>query len=320
MEKKISYYFAPMEGITGYLYRNAFAKYFGGIDKYFTPFISPTQNHLFTARELNDVRPENNQGIHVVPQLLTANADDFIWAAKELQGMGYREINFNLGCPSNTVAAKKKGSGFLLYPRALDEFLDRVFAAAEVRISIKTRIGKNSADEFEEIMDIYRKYPLKELIIHPRIQKQFYRGQPHWEVVEKAAKTVDYPVCYNGDLFSLQTTRQFLTEYPEIHRVMIGRGLLANPFFFAGGVSRDKLAAFHRELTHNYQVALSGDKPVLFKMKELWFYLSCLFLDRDGCRKKIRKCQTIKDFAAVAEEIFSRGEFAENPCDFCGRE
>ncbi|MGN1364878.1 MAG: tRNA-dihydrouridine synthase, partial [Victivallis vadensis] len=172
---------APMEGVTNYVYRWAFAQVYTGIDRYFTPFISPNQNYSFTGKEWNEVNPANNEGMTVVPQLLTNKADHFLWACGELKKLGYQEVNLNLGCPSGTVVAKKKGSGFLTMPRELDQFLEEVFARTEVKVSVKTRLGKVNPEEFEEILAIYNKYPISELIIHPRVQKEFYKGHAHRE-------------------------------------------------------------------------------------------------------------------------------------------
>lgn len=160
MEEKddMKYYFAPMEGITGYVYRNAHHRFFPGADQYFTPFLSPAQNHKLSSREKNDILPGHNAGISLVPQILTNKAEDFIWAAKELSSYGYREVNLNLGCPSATVTAKNKGAGFLSVPNELDRFLEQVFSGLEteaVQVSVKTRTGMESHDEFEELLKIY---------------------------------------------------------------------------------------------------------------------------------------------------------------------
>ena len=172
----MKFYLAPMEGITGYIYRNAHATYFGGVDKYFTPFIATTQHGKFTSRELNDILPEHNEGIAVIPQILSNNAADVMVTVQQLVTYGYEEVNLNLGCPSGTVVAKGKGSGFLAYPEALDRFLNEVFEKTPIKISIKTRIGKENPDTFNELMEIFNRYPLEELIIHPRVQTDFYRN------------------------------------------------------------------------------------------------------------------------------------------------
>ena len=174
-------YAAPMEGLTGYLWRQVHAALFGPADKYFTPFLSPNATRTFQRKELDEIDPAHNAGLYVVPQLLTNRAEHFLWAAGELYARGYREINFNLGCPAGTVAAKRKGSGLLAYPQELDHCLEEIFAGLPrgMSVSVKTRIGKNDPAEWPGLLAIYRKYPLSELIVHPRIQKEFYLSLIH---------------------------------------------------------------------------------------------------------------------------------------------
>ena len=227
-------YFAPLEGITTYPYRNLHHKYFGGVEKYFTPFLAPGPEQGMSVKEMRDVLPENNAGVPVVPQILTNRAGDFLLASKKLSEMGYREINLNLGCPSGTVTAKKKGSGFLLYPDDLDRFFDEVFSDAAVRngeflVSIKTRIGKNEVEEWPELMQVYNRYPIHELTVHPRIQKEFYKGTPHLDVFTDILKESRNPVVYNGDLFTVEKVKEFREKFPTVGTVMIGRGLIRNP-------------------------------------------------------------------------------------------
>ena len=227
-------YFAPLEGITTYPYRNLHHKYFGGVEKYFTPFLAPGPEQGMSVKEMRDVLPENNAGVPVVPQILTNRAGDFLLASKKLSEMGYREINLNLGCPSGTVTAKKKGSGFLLYPDDLDRFFDEVFSDAAVRngeflVSVKTRIGKNEVEEWPELMQVYNRYPIHELTVHPRIQKEFYKGTPHLDVFTDILKESRNPVVYNGDLFTVEKVKEFREKFPTAGTVMIGRGLIRNP-------------------------------------------------------------------------------------------
>ena len=170
----MKFYLAPMEGITGHIYRNSYEKYFHNIDKYFTPFIVPNQSVSLKTKELKDLLPQNNKGLNIVPQILTNDAEGFILTANKLKQLGYEEINLNLGCPAGTVVSKKRGSGFLAYPEELDKFLDEIYKIDNMKISIKTRLGKERADEFYKLIEIYNKYPLEELIIHPRTREDFY--------------------------------------------------------------------------------------------------------------------------------------------------
>lgn len=306
----MKFYFAPLEGVTGYIYRNAYNKYFGKVDKYFTPFVSPTSNMCFTSRELNDILPEHNEGMTVVPQILTNNSEYFIHTMNEMKNMGYDEINLNLGCPSGTVVAKGRGSGFLAHKEELDKFLDEIFSKADTKISIKTRIGVDSSEDFINIMDIYNKYPLEELIIHPRIQKDFYKNSPNMEVFKEALQCSKNPVCYNGDIFNVNDYKKLAEECPEINSVMLGRGIIANPGLIREindneKADKERLKSFHNEVYEGYKGILSGDRNVLFKMKEFWFYMIHMFADSDKHAKKIRKAKSAQEYDAAIAMLFN---------------
>ena len=249
----MKYYLAPLEGITTYVNRKAYHKYFHHMDKYFTPFIVPHKDKRFNTRELKELSPEHNEGLHVVPQLLTNNAEDFLKTAVDIVAMGYKEINLNLGCPSKTVVTKRKGSGFLEYPDELDKFLYEIYEKANFRISIKTRIGKDSPDEFYRLLEIYNKYPIEELTIHPRIQTDYYKNTPNLDKYELAYKESENKLCYNGDIHSKETYEAFLERFPNTDAIMLGRGVIHNPGLvdaFADGkaLSKDTLYAFHNDI------------------------------------------------------------------------
>lgn len=312
-------YFAPLEGITTYPYRNLHHKYFGGVEKYFTPFLAPGPEQGMSVKEMRDVLPENNAGVPVVPQILTNRAGDFLLAAKKLAEMGYQEINLNLGCPSGTVTAKKKGSGFLLYPDDLDRFFDEVFADASVRneefkVSVKTRIGKNEVEEWPEIMAVYNRYPISELTVHPRIQKEFYKGVPHLDVFADILKESRNPVVYNGDLFTVEHVKKFREKFPAVETVMIGRGLIRNPALAELFQKEEcsaimpRIRAFHDEIFEYYRETMSGDRNLLFRMKDLWTYMLAEVPDSEKLAKKIRKSQHVPEYLAAVDEAFAGWE------------
>jgi tRNA-dihydrouridine synthase len=312
----MKYYFAPLEGITGYIYRSTYQAFFGQIDKYFIPFISPTKNKGFTSRELNDVLPEHNQGINVIPQILTNNSEYFIGTVNELIKLGYDEINLNLGCPSGTVVAKNKGSGFLAQRKQLNEFLEDIFSNASTKISIKTRIGKSSPDEFYELIEIFNKYPLEELIIHPRIQTDFYKNKPNMKVFGDALSLSKNPVCYNGDIFNIYDYLNLIEIYPNLDAVMLGRGIIANPALIGeiknnNKIDKQVIKSFHDAVYARYQQVLSGDKNVLFKMKELWFYMIHMFVESDKYAKKIRKTTNLCDYEEIIFSLFQKLDINE---------
>lgn len=313
----MEYYFAPMEGITGYVYRNAHHRYYPGVSKYFTPFIAPNQNRSFSPRELRDILPEHNEGLVVVPQILTNKAEDFVKAATELKKMGYEEVNLNLGCPSRTVVTKGRGSGFLAQMEKLEQFLDEIYSKLDMRISIKTRIGKDSFDEWDGLMNLYNKYEMEELIIHPRLQQDYYKNKTNLKVFGDALTASKNPVCYNGDIFTEADYMELTASFPELKSVMLGRGLIANPQLgeqVCGGVAldKDRLRAFHDEIYKGYQEYMSGDRDVLFRMKELWFYLSGMFTNQERYVKKIRKSERAGEYEAVIENLFREQGLAED--------
>lgn len=300
---------APLEGITGYLFRNAHAAVFGPADRYITPFLAPTQSLVFSHRELEEVLPEHNGGLNVIPQLIVNSSENFIWAARELQAMGYREINLNLGCPSGTVVSKGKGSGFLAHPDRLERFFDEIFSALTVDISVKTRVGKGDDEGWPALLELFGRYPIRELTVHPRIQADFYRGRPRMEAFALAAETSPLPLCYNGDLFSPSHMADFTARFPAVDRVMVGRGVIADPALIRelkGGpaASAEELRQFHDRLYEGYCRVMPGPKPVLAKMKELWAYLSFSFTDRQAGAKPIRKATRLSDYEQAVSRLF----------------
>lgn len=302
-------YLAPLEGITGYIYRKALYECFGGFDKYFIPFIRAKQNLNFSSREKKDISPENNQGMYAVPQILTKNADDFLRTASMLAEYGYREVNFNLGCPSKTVTAKGCGAGFLDEPDELCRFLDHIFEGTDMKISIKTRLGMDDADEFMNLMKIYNKFPLEELIIHPRVQKDFYKNIPKLDVFEEALAISSNPVCYNGDIFSKNDQERLHERFPAVECYMMGRGVLADPSLArriknGKAADQDEIRRFHDLLYHSYCEQVSGDRNVLFKMKELWFYLAPMFEESKKYIKKIKKSERCAVYESAVNELF----------------
>lgn len=311
----MKYYVAPMEGITGYIYRNAHHDLFPGVDKYFTPFLSPNKNRCFTPREKRDILPENNVGIRIIPQILTNQVDYFLKTVEELQRFGYREVNLNLGCPSGTVVSKGKGAGFLEDPDKLDAFLEKVFEKTDreqVRISIKTRLGMEDAEEFGDLLKVYNRYPLEELIIHPRVRRDFYKNQPDWKAFGEAFRESKNPVCYNGDVFSVLDYQKLMNHFGELEAVMCGRGVLKNPALLSmlaekKNLTKEDLRNFHDRIYQDYRTLLALDeRSVLFKMKELWSYMGESFLEAGKECKKIKKAQHFLEYEGAVLEIFQK--------------
>ena len=219
-------YLAPLEGITTVTYRRAFERNFGGADRYFTPFIV---NKKLGAREIEGILPENNPGVTLIPQIMSNRAEDFIQVSKEIATYGYDTVNLNLGCPSGTVVSKKRGAGFLAYPDELDAFLSEVYEKCPMKISIKTRIGLEDVREWENLLSIYEKYPMEELIIHPRLRTDYYKAPVRMDAFAKAIEQIKVPICYNGEINSVEDAVRIKEQFPQIDRIMIGRGVLRYP-------------------------------------------------------------------------------------------
>ena len=312
----MKYYLAPMEGITGYIYRNAYEKFFNNIDKYFTPFIVPNNSRSLKTKELRDILPENNEGLNIVPQILTNDSEGFITLTKKLQQLGYNEVNLNLGCPAGTVVSKFKGSGFLAKREELDRFLDEIYKMDDMKISIKTRIGKDSPEEFYELIKIYNKYPLEELIIHPRTRQDFYGGKPNLDVFKDALSLSTNPICYNGDIFTVEDHNKLVETFPKVDKIMIGRGLLANPGLMneiKNNISLDKkvLKDFHDEILNNYIEVFNEERNAMFRMKELWGYMIYMFSDNKQYAKKIKKAQKLIDYNEAVSSLFKEQQIIE---------
>ena len=311
------YYFAPMEGVTGAVYRRTHHEYFPGIDKYFMPFITPTTNERLPPRQKREVAPEVNAGVPAVPQLLTKSAADFIWAANTLFDMGYAEVNLNLGCPSGTVTAKGKGAGFLGDPDALDRFLDAVFCSCRRDVSIKTRLGMHDPAEFDRLLAIYNRYPVAELTIHPRVRQDFYKGKVREAALAAALPRCRMPVCYNGDMVSETDAAAVAQRYPAVQAVMIGRGLIADPSLvtrLTGGARADKktLEHFHNTLYGRYCEAFGDRRVAMLLMKEIWFYHLNLFADSEKHGKALKKSRTPDEYERAAAAVFRDLDLLDN--------
>ena len=310
MDKTVKYYMAPLESVTTWIYRQAHAKIYGRLDKYFIPFLEPHEKRDFKTRELQEILPEHNENIYAVPQILTNRSEGFIKLAKALKDWGYEEVNLNLGCPSKTVVTKGKGSGFLAKPEELERFLTEIFDAlsGEVKISVKTRIGKENPEEFPALLKLFNKYPMEELIIHPRVQKDGYGNVPRLELYELAEKQSVNPLCYNGDLYTREQIRNFAERFPGTERLMFGRGFLRDPglLYNEGKDSKDffeKFWAFHDLVYEGYQERNMGDRNVLFKMKELWSYQVYQFSEPERLFKTFKKVQDCNEYEQMIRNL-----------------
>lgn len=306
MTNKVS--FAPLEGITTHIYRNAHREMFGGCDEYYAPFVSPSDNEKIGRKGFRDILPENNPNIPLRVQVLTNNSVSFLKFADKIKEYGYSEINLNLGCPSGTVTGKGRGAGFLRDTERLDRFFSDVFKNANIKITVKTRIGFLSEGEMENLMKIYNKYPVAELIIHPRTREEFYKGTPHMDAFKKAYETSKSPVAYNGNIFKREDFERITKEYPNLSSVMIGRGAIQNPAIFReikGGkrLSTQELLLFSKKLEKCYEEKLDCNVFTVHKLKEVWLYMMENFPEETKILKAIKKATHTKDIISATDML-----------------
>lgn len=307
---------APLDGVTKRVFRRVWREHFGGADRCFIPFISPTDQHILTPRDRREL--ENPEGLPQVPQVMAKRAEDFVWAAEVLADMGYTEVNLNLGCPSGTVTAKGKGSGLLADPERLDRFLDGVFSAAPVPVSIKTRLGYNAPEEFPRLLEVFNRYPVACLTVHPRVRPEKYRGTVHMDMFALAAAESGNPVCYNGDLVSVAGVRALEARFPALDAAMIGRGAVADPALFRrlrGGpaATREELRAFTGELYRAYRDFYGQSAPASQRMKEVWFYLIHLFEGGERLGGRMRRSRGPAAYEELEARIFQELALLDAP-------
>jgi tRNA-dihydrouridine synthase len=303
-----------MEGLTDSIYRSVHHKHFGGVDRYYMPFLSPTIHRTLTHREDRELPMADSVPFTAVPQVLTKVAEDFLWAAQVCRDRGYDEVNLNVGCPSGTVVAKGKGSGMLWDVDALDAFLEAVFAASPLPVSVKTRLGLEDPAEFPKILEVYNRYPIRELTVHPRVRKQFYDGNVDMEMFRYAYENSKNPLCYNGDITALANIDDLQTQFPGLEAVMLGRGLVADPGMLSGGTEKGALQAFMAELLERYLEAFGGSRNAMFRLKENWHMLIGQFEGSEKLWKRLRKTTDLEEYKAITGEIFATLPLKQNNC------
>jgi len=289
---------APLQGFTDVTYRNVFSDHFSGVDEAIAPFISTMGQKRLKPSRIKDVDPENNKNLFVIPQILGNIANDFIFLADHLYKMGHKKINWNIGCPHLKIAKKKRGSGLLMYPEEIDLFLDTVLSRISNTLSVKIRLGRKSKDEIFNLLPVLDRYPLDEIIIHPRTGIQMYEGISDHDAFEKALLESRHLLTYNGDIIDLNSFQAVQTKFPNTKRFMIGRGILSNPFLAEDikGIiinknSIERLKDFHDDLFDSYKKIFSGPAHLIGRMKGFWGYLghSSLFKESKKTLKKILK-------------------------------
>ena len=310
----IRLYSSPLQGFTDFRFRNAFQKYFGGIDQYIAPYIRLKGNLEIKPANERDILPTNNSSFDLIPQIITKDADEFLHVAKHVQKLGYNELNWNLGCPYPMVAKRGMGSGLLNMPETIDQIIERVHAESDIRVSVKMRLGYESPNEILRVLPVLEKYPLTNIAIHPRIGKQLYKGEVDLDAFEECLGLSSHTIFYNGDITTVRRFRAMQDRFPGIDHWMIGRGLIADPFLPAM-IKADNpvypenryevFMAFHNTLFSSYEEALSGSKHILMKMYSFWEYFIQSFPSSPKGLKKIKKAQSISAYREVVTLIIN---------------
>ena len=301
----MQYYFAPMEGLTDSVYRRLHHTYFPGVDRYYMPFISPTVHRSLTPREARELPRADSEAFVAIPQIMTKVPEDFLWAAVQCAELGYGEVNLNLGCPSGTVVAKGKGSGMLADPESLDRFLDGIFTSAPLPVSVKSRLGLTDPQEFPRLLEVYNRYPIAELTLHPRVRKAFYSGSVDMEMFDYCVTNSKNPLCYNGDICSLEDAARIGEKYPQVGSIMIGRGLIGDPGMLTpGGTTPDALEEMFDEMLEAYMTLFGGSRNAMFRLKEHWGMLIHRFEGSEKLGKRLRKTTDVDEYRAITREIF----------------
>ena len=301
----MQYYFAPMEVLTDSVYRRLHHTYFPGVDRYYMPFISPTVHRSLTPREARELPRADSEAFVAIPQIMTKVPEDFLWAAVQCAELGYGEVNLNLGCPSGTVVAKGKGSGMLADPESLDRFLDGIFTAAPLPVSVKSRLGLTDPQEFPRLLEVYNRYPIAELTLHPRVRKAFYSGSVDMEMFDYCVTNSKNPLCYNGDICSLEDAARIGEKYPQVGSIMIGRGLIGDPGMLTpGGTTPEALEEMFNEMLEAYMTLFGGSRNAMFRLKEHWGMLIHRFEGSEKLGKRLRKTTDVDEYRAITREIF----------------
>ena len=304
---------SPLQGFTDFKFRNTFNKHFGGIDTFYAPYIRLNDNMEMKSSKFRDVLPENNLVDELVPQVLTNDADEFLLVAKDVQQLGYNELNWNLGCPSPTVVKRELGSGLLPHAHKIDDILNRVYSESDIQVSIKMRLGFDNSEEIFKILPVLEKYPIKNIAIHARIGKQMYKGNVDLETFSRCIGSTKHELIYNGDINSVTRFDEMQNKFPEISTWMLGRGIIADPFLPQLIQSRTTsypedanmmFKNFHDELFGVYSEALSGPSHLLTKMFHFWEYFSMSFTNSHKVLKKFKKAGSLNAYnSAVSETI-----------------
>ncbi|MEJ6791254.1 MAG: tRNA-dihydrouridine synthase family protein [Lacinutrix sp.] len=306
---------SPLQGFTDFRFRNAFHHYFGGIDTFYAPYIRLNGKLKIKQSYQLDLKPENNTTLEVIPQVMTNNADEFIFVVKYVQSLGYKELNWNLGCPYPMVTKSGMGSGLICNPSKIDHILKRAHNETDITVSMKMRMGYDHAEEILDAFPILDNYPLKNIAIHARIGKQLYKGPVDLDAFERCITNTKHKLYYNGDITSVDAFKKMEARLPSIDHFMIGRGLIADPFLpsmIKNNTTKypknrwEIFSEFHDTIYQQYDEYLSGPTPIKMKMLGFWEFFSQSFSNPQKTYKAIKKAGNPIKYKQAVKEILNK--------------
>ena len=309
---------APFQGITNLVFRQVYMQHFSGVDKLLTPFFTSIHKQSIKTSGRQELLHLKENGIPVVPQILSKDAEEMVRFANYCEKLGFEEVNWNMGCPYPRVAKKKRGSGLLPYPEIVNEILEQVMSKISIKLSVKTRLGYNNPDEILALIPVINQYPVSEITVHARIGKQLYKGETSLNVFEKVLKTSNIPAGYNGDLFTKNDFARLYQKFPQLPFIMLGRGLLTDPFLPAHLKNEpvpdieQQSPVIHKfvdDLYYHRRKQTNDGLQTLGNMKEYWWYLSYSFNKPQKVFSLIKKKKTFDDYEDAVNTIFEHYEW-----------
>ena len=307
---------SPLQGFTDFRFRNAQNKFFGGIDTFYSPYIRLNGKLIIKPSYERDILPENNSTLEVIPQIITNDADEFLFVANYVKELGYKELNWNLGCPYPMVTKCGMGSGLISDSEKIRTILDKVHTKSDIIVSMKMRLGYDTNDEILQVLPILDTFPIKNIAIHARIGKQLYKGGVHLDAFQSCLENTSHKLYYNGDITSVAKYKEMQERFPSVDHWMIGRGLISDPFLpsmiknDSANYPKNKMelfSQFHDTLYEGYSQSLSGTTHILLKMHHLWEYFSKTFSNPHKVEKNIRKAKSIRNYEETVKEVFKAG-------------
>jgi len=303
---------SPLQGFTDFRFRNAFHHYFGGIDTFYAPYIRLQGKMVIKNSYQLDLAPENNSTLTIIPQVITNDPDEFVFVAKYVQSLGYKELNWNLGCPYPMVTKSGMGSGLICQPARIQEVLTKAHNETDIVVSMKMRMGYENAAEILDTFPVLDQFPLKSIAIHARIGKQLYKGPVDLEAFEKCVTGTRHKLYYNGDITSVAAFKKIEERFPTIDHYLIGRGLIADPFLpnmIKNNTTTypkdrwDIFMAFHNTIYQDYDAYLSGPTPIRMKMLGFWKYFAETTSQPQKTFKAIKKATNPNKYREAVSQI-----------------